>query len=177
MQKQSFLKGLVLGLMVLTSVFIWQWKVQQENHHAESVHYHAGFLVYVDGVKQDFSDFKYMNFTPCSEHAKKLTPQEAQIEKAHLHDGVGDVVHVHATGGVWGDLFKNIGYTFPAGLPVTALRGTEEIKDVLHEPIAADDSIVILVGDSGHANLGERVTLEHIKAIESKSELCGTAEE
>lgn len=127
---------------------------------AEDVHFHAGFVVYIDDVKQDYSDYKYMNFVPCSEHSQKKTAKQEQIEKAHLHDGVGDVVHVHRDGAVWGDLFKNIGVTLPSDLPV------------LSEPIEPNSSIVITVGES--VDKPEKVSLDHIKEVEAKSELCGS---
>ena len=126
----------------------------------EHIHYHAGFVVYIDGVKQDYSDYKYMNFVPCSQHDEKKSAAEEQIEKAHLHDGVGDVVHVHRSGSTWGDLFKNIGVTLPSDLAI------------LKQTIEPNSSIVITIGKEV-GNL-EKVTLEHIKEVESKSELCAS---
>lgn len=125
----------------------------------EYIHYHAGFRVYIDGVLQDYSDYKYMNFVPCSEHDVKKSPAEEQIEKAHLHDGVGDVVHMHRSGAKWGDLFKNIGVTLPTDLPI------------LNTPIEPNSSVVIVVGTP--VDNPEKVSLEHIKEVEAKSELCG----
>ncbi len=143
----------------VVSLFAYMSYTPKEVEH---IHYHAGFIVYVDGVRQDYSDYKYMNLTPCTQEELKPTKEEEQIEKAHLHDGVGDVVHVEQAGSVWGDLFKNIGVTLPADLPV------------LSEVIEPNSSIVISVGTP--VDKPEKVSLEHIKEVEAKSELCGIGE-
>jgi hypothetical protein len=149
-----------LSLTALLSVAGAGWLYSSSIHKADDhVHYHAGFTVYIDGVKQDYSDYKYMNFVPCSEHDQKKSKAEEQIEKAHLHDGVGDVVHVHRSGGKWRDLFKNIGVDLPGDLPI------------LDQPIEPDSSVVITVGTP--VENPDKVTLEHIKEVEAKSELCG----
>ena len=127
---------------------------------AEHIHYHAGFIVYIDGVKQDYSDFKYMNVKPCTEERSKPTKEDEQIEKAHLHDGIGDVVHVEQAGSVWRDLFQNIGVELPGDLPV------------LSEAIEPNSSVVISVGRP--VDDPEKVSLERIKEVEAKSELCAT---
>jgi hypothetical protein len=128
----------------------------------EHLHYHAGFRVYIDGQLQDYSDYKYMNFESCSLHDEKKSRAEEQIEKAHLHDGVGDVVHVHRAGAIWGDLFNNIGVTLPSDL------------EILKQAIEPNSSIVITIGKE--IDNSEKVTLEHIKEVEAKSELCGADE-
>lgn len=144
--------GLLL-LLVLTGVYYY-------TRPTDHVHYHAGFTVYFDGVKQDYSDYKYMNLVPCSEHDVKKRAAEEQMEKAHLHDGVGDVVHVHRAGAVWGDLFKNIGVELA------------EEPAILRQMIEPDSSVVITIGSP--VENPEKVTIEHIKEVEAKSELCGS---
>lgn len=141
------------------------------------VHYHAGFHLYVDGVKQDFTDFKYMSFIPCNEHdSQKLTPEEEQLEKAHLHDQVGDVVHVHRDGATWNDLLINLGFGYDYSKEVRGYSAQGEMTDILSQPIKANDSIVILIGDQTKASelVKNRVTLDAIQKVESTSELCGS---
>jgi len=146
----------ILIVLVLVGVLGWRLWVER----AEDAHYHAGFVVYIDGVKQDYSDYKYMNFIPCSEHDAKKSKAEEQIEKAHLHDSVGDVVHVHRTGAVWGDLFKNIGVRLPAK------------PEILRQEIEPNSSIDIVIGQQ--IDNPEKVTVDHIKIVEAMSELCGS---
>lgn len=154
----------ILGCLLVGAIlanWLYSTKTPTDAEH-EDVHYHAGFKVYIDGQLQDYSDYKYMNFVPCTEHNIKKSPAEEQIELAHLHDGVGDVAHVHRSGAKWGDLFKNIGVKLSGEVPE------------LDQPIAPDSSIVITIGKQ--VDNPERVTIEHIKEVEAKSELCGSGE-
>jgi hypothetical protein len=114
-----------------------------------------------------------MNFTACSEHDNKKSAAEEQIEKAHLHDGVGDVVHIHRLESTWGDLFANI----KVALPKDGLKGFingSEVEDILNQPIESYSTAIFVVGESKMSHANETVTIEHIKEVEAKSELCGT---
>lgn len=141
----------------------------------ETVHYHAGFQVYVDGVKQDFSDTKYMLITPCSANPTKPVAEDPQLEKAHLHDGIGDVVHVEHSGATWGDLFQNMHYTFEANKSVVGYVDNQSINNILSTPIQSNQSVVIVVGNQENAQeyLKNKVSQEHIAQVEKKSESCG----
>lgn len=140
------------------------------------IHYHAGFRVYIDGVQQDYSDYKYMNFVPCSEHKEKKSNAEEQMEKAHLHDGVGDVVHVHRSGAKWGDLFTNIQVELPKNKELQGFINGIENDDIMDTPIKAYTTAIFLVGETEASHGGELVSEEHIKEVEAKSELCGSGE-
>jgi hypothetical protein len=136
------------------------------------IHYHAGFLVYVDGILQDFSGEKYMNIDFCATPHKTETAQDIQIGKAHLHDHVGDVVHVHRSGATWADLFKNISYTFPAGKPIAGYINGHSVSDILNRPIKPYDSVIITVGNSASVDLTKTVSKGHIEDVEKHSEAC-----
>lgn len=137
-----------------------------------SVHYHAGFQVYVDDKLQNFSDLRYMNVSPCGGVFQR---ENDQLEKAHLHDGVGDVVHVHRSGAVWGDLFKNIGFQMPTSSEFVGYLNGNRQENLLNYPILAYDSVVFFEGPIVDMNkkLQARVTDDHIKEVESRSEDCG----
>ena len=139
----------------------------------QEVHYHAGFQVYIDNELRDFSDLKYMQIEPCGdvEHEEETESNE-QIEKAHLHDGVGDVVHVHRDSAVWGDLFTNIGFPIDSGS--RAFINSNLVEDFLSHPIQPYESLVILSGENSEINekLKNAVTREHIEEAEAKSESC-----
>lgn len=141
---------------------------------AEHLHYHAGFRVYIDDQLQDYSDYKYMNYVACTEHDNKKSKEEEQIEKAHLHDSVGDIVHVHRGGAKWSDLFKNIGVVFDSDKDVRGYIEGEEIKDVLDQSITSYTTAIFIVGESSSSHSNEKIPLEYIKEVEAKSELCGT---
>lgn len=143
----------------------------------ESVHYHAGFKVYIDGNLQDYTNYKYMNFVPCSEHDAKKSKEEEQIEKAHLHDNVGDVVHVHRSGAKWGDLFRNIGVELSNNMELKGYINGIENEEIMKTPIKEYTTAIFLVGNSDVKYANELVSETHIKEIEAKSELCGDDKE
>jgi hypothetical protein len=174
-------KYLKVGLMVLllggaiAANWLYGSPAKQDDDH-KSVHYHAGFRVYIDGSLQDYSDYKYMNFVPCSEHDTKKSAAEEQIEKAHLHDGVDDVVHTHRSGAVWGDLFKNIQVELPKDKVLKAYINGIEQTDIMESPIKEYTTAIFIIGENNASHDKEIVSIEHIKEVEAKSELCGTGE-
>lgn len=138
------------------------------------VHYHAGFQVYNNGKLQDYSGWQYMHQEPCSVNGKPLPTTNDQIEKAHLHERVGDVVHVHRTGVIWQDLFTNIKISIPAAA-VGYINGVK-VNDFLQVPIRPYDSLVVVIGKDNNVEkeLAGRVTKTHIQLIERTSEQCGS---
>jgi len=63
-------------------------------------HAHADFKVYIMGKPFNFSQDKYMTKEACG-------PESGA--HAHLHDGNGEVAHVHEEGITWGDFFWSLG--------------------------------------------------------------------
>jgi hypothetical protein len=168
------MKKKFLLLILITFLIAGFWLVNKNRQRTKlPIHYHVGFLVYIDGVLQDFSDQKYMEISACRLVKEPQTPQELQIEKAHLHDNVGDVVHVHQPGSTWQDLFTNINFTFPEGKPIAGYINGKQIENILSYPIKPYDSVIIIVGDSSGIDLSKYVTVEYIKEVEKKSESCG----
>ncbi len=170
---KHFKLGLLVVCVGLAGLANWFYSPTKETEH---LHYHAGFKVYTDGQLQDYSDYKYMNFVPCSEHDEKKSRAEEQIEKAHLHDGVDDVVHVHRSGARWGDLFTNIKVELPTDKKLKGYIDGREIDDIMREPITAYTTAIFVVGESESGHEKEIVSIEHIKEVEAKSELCGSGE-
>lgn len=138
-----------------------------------AVHYHAGFRVYDNGVLQNFEDDKYMHFALCTADGE-YHDTDPEKEKAHLHDSVGDVVHVHRTGSVWQDLFTNIGYT-PEGSGVVAYVNGQPVADPLARPIREEESIIFVFGGNDNEDPPSGyVTVERIREVAGKSESCGS---
>lgn len=104
------------AIFVLIVLFLWQWlskgalinestKLQRYNSQMQalsgigalgSAHIHADVKVYINGKPIDFSQKKY----------------QLASSFIHFEDGIGDVVHVHATGMTLGHLFKSLGMDF-----------------------------------------------------------------
>ena len=141
----------------------------------KAVHFHAGFHVYVDGKLFNFTDEKYMKFEPCTTKNAKVV-EDDQEEKAHLHDFIGDVVHVHRSNAVWGDLFKNIKFPVDKPKPMTAYINGKEVDNILDYPIKSYDSLVLLLGKHGNVAdyIKNEVKKDHILKVEKMSETCGS---
>ncbi len=170
MNKKFWIVFFLIDILLIAGGIFWFWHNRDTDHHQDEVHYHAGFQVYVDDVKQDFSDFKYMKIEPCgTDHSQG----DDQLEKAHLHDNIGDVVHVHRDGATWGDLFANIKYPLPED--VTGYVNGQLVPKILTMPIIANASVVFLAGENTNISekIAARVSQERIAEIEKKSEKCG----
>lgn len=105
---------IILALFVL---LLWQWiskgalsaqislhlsELQKDNNDLSllsgigplrSTHQHADMKVYINGKAIDFSQKKY----------------QLASRFIHFEEGVGDVIHIHATGLTIGHLFKSLG--------------------------------------------------------------------
>jgi hypothetical protein len=163
------MKGLSIALIVALLLFGCD-KPEVTNHP----HYHAGFQVYKQNQLQDFSDLKYMHLESCTEtEAFPKAIEDEQIEKAHLHNGVGDVVHVHRDNSVWGDLFHNLNYPLEAS--ATAYLNSKPVVDFLTLPIEPYDTLVVVQGEA--SNLDQMTlnvpTREYIETVEAQSETSG----
>lgn len=180
--------GVVLGVMAASAANV------KNAPDEEGIHYHAGFLVYVDNELQDFADLKYMKQDPCGDkHEVTDSPEEEQLEKAHLHDVNGDVVHVHREHATWADLFQNMDWEVPSDEIVTAyalakggmggqgwtIYPENDMNDFgrefLESEIQIDQSVIFFFGDVADVpgKLEQAVTLDRIREVESLSEDCG----
>ena len=116
-KKNAFLYALIILLFFL---FMWQWiskgallgqlSLQLNELHKDSkdlmllsgigklksAHNHADVKAYINGKAIDFSQQKY----------------QLAARFIHFEEGVGDVIHTHATGLAMGHLFKSLGADF-----------------------------------------------------------------
>mgnify|MGYP001581855164 CR=1 FL=1 len=103
-------------IFILVILFLWQWlskgslimqAAEMQNDIKDlhllsgigslrSVHLHADVKVYINGKPIDFSQRKY----------------QLAARFIHFEDGIGDVIHTHATGLTLGHLFKSLGGDF-----------------------------------------------------------------
>lgn len=92
--------GIVAGLVLFGALRFITYK-------DNSVHYHANFALYINGVRDKFNNPGfYEEVTACAEDDSN-NPHE----RAHLHDELNDVIHIHAKAVTWGQLFNNLGYS------------------------------------------------------------------
>ncbi len=126
--------------------FIFNRSRQADMKVAPEVHYHAGFKVYENDHLVDFSKPEYMHFAPCgSDEDKKKMPETAS-DRAHLHNNIGDVVHVHSNKATWGDLWEDLRF-HPQGKVTYYLNG-KKAEDLGGSVIQPYDRLLLLVGDN-----------------------------
>lgn len=169
--KLMFIIGLgSVILLILTSFLIIG------RNKDEAIHYHAGFAVFTNNKQVDFSDFKYMIIKPCNldKDEEKESDEDDQIERAHLHDQIGDVVHVERKNSKWSDLFTNLHYDIDYKSSEAYLNGKKK-NNFQNQIIQPYDSLVVLIGknDSKKA-LTKAVKKSHIEETEKRSENCGS---
>ena len=86
------------GLLILLVRFV--------TYSPERVHYHANLAVYVNGQREQFKDaFYYEEVGSCTAD-KTMTPNQ----RAHMHDNINGLVHVHDHAVTWNNFFENLGW-------------------------------------------------------------------
>jgi hypothetical protein len=94
-----FLVGLIIGALVILGIRFVTYK-------PERVHYHANFAVYINGLREQFKGAQYyQEVAVCSADKIHLPPQ-----RAHMHDNMNSVIHVHDHTVTWGQFFENLGW-------------------------------------------------------------------
>jgi len=162
----------VFAIIILTGAGAY-FIINNKTQHMEDYHLHAGFVVFKDNKQVDFSDPKYMFIKPCTIGEEYEEEEDEQIEKAHLHNQIGDVVHVEREGSIWKDLFTNLEYDINYPETAAYLNG-QKVENFQELPIKAYDSIVILVdSDREEEHVLKAVSREQILKAEARSENCG----
>jgi hypothetical protein len=159
-----------IGLFVaLVTIVVLYFATKKEVH----THFHAGFIVYVNGQKQDYSDNQYMYLDVCSVIAKQDNNDMQIRDMVHLHDNVGDVAHIHEEGATWNMLFKNMDISFPPDIPIVGYRNGKKVANLLSLSIKPYDSVIFIVGSDKGIDTSHYVPKQHIVDIEGKANMCG----
>lgn len=92
--------GFVIGV-------VWLIGIRFALVEKDDVHYHANFAVYIHDQKQQFDSFAfYEEVQSCGADAA-FNPKN----RAHMHDEVNHVVHVHDQAVTWGHFLANLGFS------------------------------------------------------------------
>jgi len=99
--KWAFLAiGLVAGVIIILAIRFATYTVS-------ATHYHANFAVYINGQREQFKGPQYyQEVAACTVHG---AIQPAQ--RAHMHDNINSVIHVHDDGVTWSQFFDNLGWS------------------------------------------------------------------
>lgn len=92
--------GFVLGT-------VWLVAVRFATFQSDTTHYHANFALFINGQRDEFKGFTFYEEVQACGSDEKNNPKG----RAHMHDNVNHVVHVHEPGVTWGHFFANLGYT------------------------------------------------------------------
>lgn len=92
--------GLVLGGLIILAIRFFTYAPIQ-------VHYHANFAVFINGQRQEFKDSQYYQpETACMSTNDIAMPEQ----RAHMHDNINSLVHVHDHATTWGQFFESLGW-------------------------------------------------------------------
>lgn len=160
-------------LVCLLAAGIFFYFKQRAQSPAVKVHYHAAFLVYQDNQPLDFSALKYMKIENCT--VNNVQQEDEQLEKAHLHDNIGNIVHIQQANATWKDLFFNI--RFEMTKDVVGYINGQLVPDILNQKIEPHDRVLFLIGIND--NLQEKLAAvpddAQITKIDNSSESCGSS--
>jgi hypothetical protein len=177
-QLTAFFFAFLLGAMWLIAI---RFVTAQKNE----THYHANFAVFADGVRIPFDNFTYY------EEIVSCGGNDASSPKirAHMHDNIGHVVHVHDKGVTWGHFFANIGFvngdtvfktdaktyienTANPRAKITFMLNGEIVQTTANRTIGNKDILLISLGDSTKEDI-----LEQYEQIEDDAEFYNQNED
>lgn len=153
---------LVVLLAFLLGAF-WLFAVRFILIDTKETHYHANFAVFVDGERVPFDNFIYFEEVQSCFGGENQRPQD----RAHMHDMVQHVVHVHDEAVTWGHFFSNIGVTVSDEVLINNdtmyqennetsivfyLNG-EEVNSIYNRVIGDEDALLISVGSDSDTDL------------------------
>jgi len=160
--KQTWLlliTGFLVGALTLVVIRFATYKT-------DTVHYHANFALYVNGVRDDFKGPGFYEEVQACGSDEAFNPKA----RVHMHDQINYVTHVHDKGVTWGHFFANLGYTLGNSVLKTDegvlvhdqggdlrfyLNGTE-VKDLSNRAIRSEDVLLVNYGNETDEELKTR---------------------
>lgn len=92
---------LILGLGTIS---LWRFFT---TYKSENIHYHANFAVYINGERAALAEPTYYEeLAGCDLHEF-----ESPLARVHMHNGISELVHIHASAVTWGNFFENLGWS------------------------------------------------------------------
>ena len=95
-----FAGGLILGALLILVIRLATYKTP-------AVHYHANFAVFINGQREEFKGPGYYEEETACKAGENITP----VDRAHMHDEINNVVHVHDHAVTWEQFFNNLGWS------------------------------------------------------------------
>jgi hypothetical protein len=151
----SFILGALVALGIRFATY----------HNAKGVHYHANFGLYINGQREQLKDaFYYEEESSSCDAQEKMTPHE----RAHMHDNVNSIIHIHDNAVTWGNFFQNIGWVVDNNLvetpqgkmyladssnKVSYILNGKATDNVINQVIGDQDRLLVNFGNVSSANL------------------------
>ena len=147
--------GIVLGAVATTAIRFVSYK-------QDLVHYHANFALFINDERDTFKGPGFYEEIQACSSASVDNPRT----RVHLHDENPGLVHVHAHGVIWSDLFANIGYglsdkaiTTPDavyadgtdGNKLTFMLNGKVVRSIAGQLIKSEDKLLINYGNDDEA--------------------------
>lgn len=150
----------ILALLAVGFIagFLWLAALRFFLVKSPETHYHANFAVYINGEREPFEEFTYY------EEVAACTSEYADNPKgrAHMHDRVNDVIHVHDKRVTYGNFFQNIGWNVGGDYLATLDRvyqnsgndrvvymlNGERVRDITNRVIGNMDRLLVVYGDT-----------------------------
>ncbi len=155
----------VAALSFLAGMF-WLSAVRFIAYDPQDVHYHADFALFVDGERYPFDRFSfYEEVTACGGDGL-LDP----ATRAHMHDEINYIVHVHDDAATWGHFFANIGmtagdtvfkvdtdvYVEQEGVELHYILNDKPVRTIANRVIESEDTLLISIGTPTDSQLADQ---------------------
>jgi len=123
-----------------------------------SVHYHANFAVFIDGKRLELDNFAFYEEVQSCGGNDVDNPRI----RAHMHNQIDHVVHVHDDAVTWGHFFSNLGMTagdtlfktvdntYVEGVDNVEIRyllNGKEVQTIANRTIESEDVLLISIGN------------------------------
>ncbi len=92
--------GLLLGALIVLAIRFFTYSAPHQTH------YHANFALYTNGQREAFASPTYYEEVAACQINGTIKP----AQRAHMHDNINSVIHVHDDGVTWGQFFENLGW-------------------------------------------------------------------
>lgn len=164
----SLLVGVLIGLLLFAFFRFITYRPSR------TTHYHANWQVWINGKQQTFPEPAfYQEVASCS-----INDDTDPLHRAHMHNGIYDIIHVHANGVTYTQFLENI---HSAAMPGHLVIGNNvyqnntenKVTYILNgKPLDSLNGIVIKSEDKlliNYGNESENELIARDKAIDNKA--------
>lgn len=152
MKKSVFI---ILGVLLLLGTYLGGY-IHSWSQYIPP-HFHANFLMYINGEQVDFSGDQFMEDVAGCSLTWKLYPKD----RAHLHENNGETIHIHDDWVAWWHFFANNDFVFSENFissndskvyinswdrRLKFILNGEEISNPYNKLIESQDRLLIIYG-------------------------------